>query len=133
MRKVSLLVIYILSILLTNDLIAHEIKPGYLDVTESSSLHYQVLWKTPVQKGRPLAVLPLFPDDCPAQAGKSNITTTGALTKQWTLSCKNSLQGRSIQMKGLDATLSDVLVRFQPFEGNDQTLRATPLSIYSLV
>jgi len=85
MKKVFLLFVFILGFLLSNNLAAHEIKPGFLEITEHSLFQYQALWKTPVQKGRPLAVLPLFPENCSIQAGDSNITNSGALTKQWSL------------------------------------------------
>ena len=112
---------------------AHEINPGYLDITEQTTAEpnrpasylYTVKWKAPIRLERPLPVTPIFTSDCSA-ASQSDVTRSAAsLLTRLSLKCTKPLQGSTISFKGLDATLTDVLLRFQPLEGRTQTLRAT--------
>ncbi len=105
---------------------AHELRPGYLEVLETAASEYRVRWKAPVSKGRPLAVEPGFPSTCETHGGASRSSAGGMLSSEGTLRCERSLAGRRIDLKGLDATLTDVLVRVISSDGRSQTLRATP-------
>ena len=43
---------------------AHEVRPGYLEVTETAPERYQVLWKVPMKGDAVLRMSPLFPETC---------------------------------------------------------------------
>jgi hydrogenase/urease accessory protein HupE len=105
---------------------AHELKPAYLEIATTSTLSYDVTWKTPIIRGRVLAVEPGFPRDCLSKDRSVRSDLGTALVSNWRLSCDTPLAGRRIEFQGLDATFTDVLVRLQPIEGTVQTLRATP-------
>ncbi len=105
---------------------AHELRPGYLEITEISTASYTVVWKAPIRLGRPLAVEPRFPDTCNTSDRSAISSEGGALISRSTLHCEATLPGQRIQLVGLDATLTDVLVRVQSADGSLQTARATP-------
>lgn len=105
---------------------AHEIKSGYLEITENSVANYSVQWKSPMRTGRPLAVLPNFPENCISQDETSRVTENGAFLSYMQLICENRLQEKTLLLQGLDSTLSDVIVSFNPIDDKLQTLRATP-------
>lgn len=105
---------------------AHELRPGYLEINESTPGVYDIVWKAPVRSGRPLAVQAVFPGHCSERDAVSRAGRTGALIASTTLECASGLAGAQILLRGLDATLTDVLVRIQPADGRMQALRATP-------
>ena len=105
---------------------AHEIKSGYLEITENSVANYSVQWKSPMRAGRPLPVIPSFPETCTSQNASSRVSDSGAFLGAMQLSCKSVLQEKTLLLQGLDATLSDVIIRFNPIDDKSQTLRATP-------
>lgn len=105
---------------------AHELRPGYLAISETAARTYDIVWKAPILIGRPLAVEPGFPEGCDYTGRTETTNERSALISKSTLACESPLQGGRIQLAGLDATLTDVLVRFRSADGNTQALRATP-------
>jgi hydrogenase/urease accessory protein HupE len=126
----AVLVRSILSVLLLLAILApasaHELRPGYLEITETTPGAYEVVWKAPIRMGRPLAVEPRFPEDCRVSDRSEFTNERAALISRSSLSCETSLQGRRIHLAGLDATLTDVLVRLRSTDGTLQAVRATP-------
>lgn len=120
----QLSVLSLLTILLPVE--AHEIRPGYLEIIETTPNTYGITWKAPIRLDRPLAVEPRFPIDCETSSRSIHANERTALINKASVSCKMPLQSRRIYLAGLDATLTDVLVRFQPADGAMQALRATP-------
>lgn len=105
---------------------AHEIRPGYLEISETTPNTYEVVWKSPLIAGRPLAVKPGFPESCDQVESPGRVSTSGALVSKSTLTCTEPLSGQRIDLNGLDATLTDVLIRIRSANGELQALRATP-------
>lgn len=105
---------------------AHELRPGYLEVNETTPNTYQVIWKAPILMGRPLAVEPVFPELCKVSGYENRTGVIGAVVRSTSLACESSLRGERIELAGLDATLTDVLVRVSSNDGSLQALRATP-------
>lgn len=116
---------------------AHEIKPGYLEITELTSSnngdensedahYYTVIWKSPIQAGAPLAVSPQFKEGCLINYKTTGKSTARVIVTQSTLQCLTPLEGSTVSFVGLDATLTDILLRFEALNGKQQTLRATP-------
>ncbi|WP_371395895.1 HupE/UreJ family protein [Fretibacter rubidus] len=111
---------------------AHEIRPGYLEVNEhvvtasdTTTFSYDLVWKAPIRMGVPLAVSPEFPTDCVLSSNVERKNSGNAVISRYGVSCDTTIRGSVISFNGLDATLTDVLVRFQPHAGKQQTLRAT--------
>ena len=104
----------------------HEIKSGYLEITEIATAQYSVQWKSPMRAGRPLPVIPSFPSVCTTQHTSSRVSDTGAFLGTMQIICESVLQNNTVLLQGLDSTLSDVIVSFKPTNEKQQTLRATP-------
>jgi hydrogenase/urease accessory protein HupE len=92
---------------------AHEARPAYLEITETAPGRYDVLWRTPVLSGLRLPVAPAFP------AGARDVRppalrelSDSLLERRW-IEVPGGLAGRRIEMSGLAATITDVLVRVQ--------------------
>ncbi|MEM9494903.1 MAG: HupE/UreJ family protein [Pseudomonadota bacterium] len=105
---------------------AHELRPGYLQVTQHSDTDYAVSWKAPVRVGRPLSVDPQFPADCDAGERASREGAGATIVSTWAVTCETPMQERSIVLAGLETTLTDILVRFEDKNSRIQTIRATP-------
>lgn len=114
--------------LITGSASAHEIKPGYLQITQTGETLYRLALKTPMQGGRPLPILPVLPEDCALKANPAGPAGLGGASdiRNWTAHCEISLRGRSIALSGLSTSLSDMLVRVSDLDGKTQTMRAGP-------
>lgn len=123
------LIAVILLLIYTLPGIAHEVRPGYLEVTETAPERYQVLWKVPMKGDAVLRMSPLLPDTCKEQTPPSSRAVTAAMIKQWTVVCSGGLKDTEISIDGLQHTLTDVLVRVTHSGGTTQTVRLAPDNI----
>ena len=107
---------------------AHEVRPGFLEMTETAPLDFEVLWKVPTRNGMRLRMDPLFPDGCEATSPVDAYEVPGSLVERWSVRCTAPLVGRALRILGLEATLTDVLVRIQAVDGSAFTARLHPSS-----
>lgn len=108
---------------------AHEVRPAYLELRQTSAETYNVFFKVPGRgESQRLALDVEFP------AGTVNITapsvssTDQAFSKRWVVKRTGGLSGRSLRIIGLEATVTDALVRVQLLDGTVQVMRLTPSS-----
>lgn len=98
---------------------AHEVRPAYLQITESSSGMFDVVWKQPVLEGKRLKIQPVFPDDC-TETGTRDIRKTGAtVTESFVVNC--TLNTGVISLEGLERTLTDAFLRLDYLGGEQKS------------
>ncbi len=108
---------------------AHEVRPGYLEITETEPGQYNVLWKAPSLSGKGSLIKPKLPEACQDQIVPSYRKVPGAIIEQRLVTCgPNGLAGKTISIAGLSATLTDVLVRLSHANKQTQTLLLKPQS-----
>ncbi|WP_164117572.1 HupE/UreJ family protein [Sphingorhabdus sp. Alg239-R122] len=103
---------------------ADEIRPGYLEWTETTSGEWQVLWKAPLNSRIVSAGAPVIPERCRQENEPRQEFTAAARLTTYTLQC-GDLQGMVLGMAGLDADDANILLRVQPLDGALQTLQLT--------
>ena len=108
---------------------AHEIRPAYLELRQTGADTYDVLWKVPARgDNMRLGIYVEFP------SGTTNVTTPRTLfandasTERWIVKRAGGLTGDKIYVTGLEATMTDVLVRVENLDGTTQVTRVTPSS-----
>jgi hypothetical protein len=106
---------------------AHESRPAYLEISETAAGRYDVLWRTPLLAGMPLPVALIFP------AGVANVTEPSlralpdSLVERRVVQADGTgLAGRRVEFVGLQATITDVLVRVQLLDGRRSTTLVHP-------
>jgi len=105
--------------------VAHEIRPGYLEIRETGADNYDVLWKVPAKGDYRLGLYVRLPTECQGKPASGNFTGS-AFVERWRAVCLGGLVGKSVEIEGLMATRTDVLVRVQRADGSTQTERLTP-------
>lgn len=109
---------------------AHEVRPGYIEITETAQDNFDIIWKQPVRSAGANAVAglglrPVFPVNC-ARLGDSRMRRQpGALVESFSLTCEGGLFGQSIGVEGLQRTITDVLVQLALVDGGRYSLRLT--------
>ncbi len=110
---------------------ADEIRPGYLEIREqparNGSARFAVTWKVPFRNGMKLKIDPRFPPDCRPASTVVAQEVTGGLIRRWSIACPGGLTGKIIAIDGLQATITDVLVRLESLDGETQMVRLAPL------
>lgn len=92
---------------------ADELRPGYLELTELKPNQWRMVWKAPVKDGLASRAAPKLPADCVLKA-ESRELIDGALVAVSSVRCAKPIVGRSVGLQGLDATVTDALVRVAP-------------------
>ena len=105
---------------------ADEIRPGYLQITETSRDLYSVVWKVPAKGNKKLSLRARLPDNCEDKTQADAVFTNGAYIQRWITSCEGGLLERSISIEGLDATITDVLLRLELLSGVSHSIVLTP-------
>jgi hypothetical protein len=97
---------------------AHEVRPAYLEIQERVPGHYALLWRTPVFSGMRLPIALKLPDgmrevgepvvaELPGSRVERRVIEAGA----------GGLIGKRIEFPGLEASITDVLVRVALLDG----------------
>ena len=105
---------------------AHEVRPAYLELRELGAERFAVLWKVPTRGEARLSLAVRFPAKCAVEVPVARADAGGALTERWQIACPGGLDGESIQIDGLEDTLTDALVRLERANGTTQVTRLSP-------
>ncbi len=106
--------------------IAHEVRPAYLQLTETDPGVFDVLWKQPVLLDRRLPIDPIFPQACLQVSPVAREVTGTALLMNWTIEC--ALDEGAIHIGGLSRTITDVMVEIRRSNGEQSTHLLRPAS-----
>jgi hydrogenase/urease accessory protein HupE len=97
---------------------AHESRPAYLEIKESAPGQYTLLWRTPVLAGVRLPLVLALPkgvtDLKPPVIQEIN---DSLIERRWIDAGPQGLAGKRIDIKGLQFTITDALVRFELLDG----------------
>jgi len=104
---------------------AHEVRPGYLELSALGNGVWDLLWKVPAKGDLRLGLHVRLPVSCDETEPVAR-AAGGAHVERWRAVCAGGLVGETIAIEGLSATRTDVLVRVRHDDGNTQTVRLTP-------
>jgi hypothetical protein len=105
---------------------AHETRPAYLEIRETSPNRYDVLWRTPVNAGMRLPIVLQFPNDVRNITGPTALELTDSLVERRVIEVPGGLPGKRIEFVGLQGTITDVLVRVELLDGRKWTTIVHP-------
>jgi hydrogenase/urease accessory protein HupE len=106
---------------------AHESRPAYLEITEVSAGRYTLNWRTPVLAGMPLPVALRLPDKISTVGEPITQRLTDSLLERRIIETGAAgLAGQRIEFVGLQATITDVLVRIEQLDGSQATTLVHP-------
>lgn len=105
---------------------AHESRPAYLEITETAPGRYDVLWRTPLLAGMSLPLALQFPADVHNASQPVVRELPDSLVERRTVEVAGGLAGRRVDFVGLQATITDVLVRVRLSDGSDTSTIVRP-------
>lgn len=127
MSRSALLAVAVLVASLVPGARAHEVRPGYLELHETTATTYRLFWKVPARgESERLAIRPRFPDGCVVTLGRDSGPVLDAWIERGTVACARPLEGGGVTIEGLEATGTDVLVRVVRADGSTQVARLAP-------
>jgi len=102
---------------------AHEVRPAFLSLTETSPSEFSVIWKQPVLDGKRLKIKPTFPKGCTQTAPIAD-RKGATITERSVLNC--ALTKGEIELVGLERTLTDVFAEINYLSFETRTALVKP-------
>ncbi|MDH4362179.1 MAG: HupE/UreJ family protein [Nitrospirota bacterium] len=97
---------------------AHEVRPAYLQLNEIQPGQFSVLWKVPARGDRVLSLQAVLPSNCQTVTSPTPMLLAGTQLTRWKVDCgATGLDGATIRIQGLSATMIDTLVRIELLNG----------------
>ena len=113
---------------------AHESRPAYLEIKETAVNHYSMLWRTPVLAGARLPVALKLPDGVRTVGESITQQLSDSLIERRIVETDgDGLAGQRIDFVGLQATITDVLVRVQWLDGGQTTTIIRPSEAWIII
>lgn len=102
--------------------VADEFRPALLEITETEPGWYSVVWKRPLQKGRPIGLSPIFPEHLERIGPVSMRSQQGSSIEESTWkSGAGTLVGGVIEIEGLTSMPVDVIVQIALADGAEHS------------
>lgn len=105
---------------------AHEVRPAYFELRQTSVDTYDVLWKVPARGDLRLGVYLRMPDNTFNVTEPSGMFSGDAYLERYGVRRPGGLEGQMIRIDGLESTKIDVLARIERIDGVTQTARLLP-------
>lgn len=100
---------------------AHEIRPAYLQIDEMAANRYEVVWRTPILSGMRLPVVIRFSRDVRNVTEPAERSLPDSLVETRVIERDGGIAGSRVEFVGLQATITDVLVRVHRLDGTLET------------
>ncbi|MET0776748.1 MAG: HupE/UreJ family protein [Pseudomonas mandelii] len=106
---------------------AHESRPAYLELNETAVGRYDVLWRTPVLSGMRLPIALRFAEGVRTVIEPVESELNDSLIERRVIDAGSAgLVGQRIEFIGLQASITDVLVRVSRLDGSLTTVLVHP-------
>jgi hydrogenase/urease accessory protein HupE len=105
---------------------AHEVRPAYLQIDQIGQSRFSVLWRTPILSGMRLPVLLQFSEGIRPVSEPSERRLSDSVVERSVVDASGGLPGERINFVGLQATITDVLVRVKLEDGTVSTTIVRP-------
>jgi hydrogenase/urease accessory protein HupE len=108
------------------DALAHRLSPAFFGLTETAPNVFQVQWKVSISGGLAATLEPQIPDGCTLSAPVRTYVVEDMRFQHAQLTCPDGVGGRELEVAGLPATQTDVLLRVDYLDGSSSNQRLTP-------
>ncbi len=105
---------------------AHEVRPAYLQIDQIGQNRFSVLWRTPLFSGIRLPVVLRYSDGIKQMTEPSERQLSDSIVERSMIEAPGGLPGQRINFVGLQATITDVMVRVKLQDGTVTTTLVRP-------
>lgn len=113
-------------ILATASVVAHEIRPAFLQIEELSPQRYEVLWKVPTRDGRVQDIRPAFDPALDLTLRPGETLVDGFVIFRYSLTGETGLPGTELRIENQDRTTIDALVNVSMLDGTHHSFLLRP-------
>lgn len=96
---------------------AHPLAPALLELREQPGGRVEVKFKTPAKRLPGTKLVPLLPESCSATAPSTSEREGTAVVERYAATCRASLAGARVGIRGLETSQTDALLRVELADG----------------
>jgi hydrogenase/urease accessory protein HupE len=98
---------------------AHEVRPAYLQIDQTDTSTFRVVWKQPTAGDRAVRLVPHLSNGWLERQPDDQYAAAGFLIRSWTIDAQagETLAGSTIAIEGLQDTITDAWVRIKLLDG----------------
>ncbi|MBX3485486.1 HupE/UreJ family protein [Phenylobacterium sp.] len=96
---------------------AHEVRPALVQIRETGPRAYEVVWKRPVVGDMALRLVPHLSGGALEKPAEVEQAAPGYVTRVWRVRDGPPLMGQTLEIEGLAQSVTDVIVRVTPRDG----------------
>ena len=104
---------------------ADELRPGYIEFSQSGAQDWRLVWKAPMRSGATPATQPVLPAGCAVVGQPVRAMAALAVVTTADVRCVGGVAGKSIGLSSFSASQTDVLLRVAPLGRPVQAMRLT--------
>jgi hydrogenase/urease accessory protein HupE len=106
---------------------AHEVRPGYLELTENSSGDLRIIWRRPIAGIYAVPLVPSISTGWLEGEPFSSSRTESTYVREWRIPAAHAdLAVATVEAQGLERTITDVLLRVVYADGTELTQLLNP-------
>ena len=119
--------------LLSHVLFADEIRPAYLEITETSDYSYSILLKVPAKGDKRLSMAVKEIKNCVEIGSHITAFVNASYIDRYTIKCTENIKGKVIDIEGLKHTKIDLLLRLEFLDKTSHSVLLNPLNTSYLI
>ncbi len=104
---------------------ADELRPGYIEFSQSAAQDWRLVWKAPMRSGVTPATQPVLPAGCAVVGQPVRAMAALAVVTNADVRCAGGVAGKSIGLSAFSTSQTDVLLRVAPLGRPVQAMRLT--------
>jgi hypothetical protein len=106
---------------------AHEVRPGYLELAENSAGDLRIVWRQPTAGVYAVPLIPTISTGWLQGEPYSSSRTETTYVREWRIPAPHAdLAGATVEVQGLERTITDVLLRVVYANGTELTQLLNP-------
>ena len=106
---------------------ADDLKPAYLQLTQTGAETYEVMWKLPaLDESTALKLTPTFPVGTKNLSSPRVVFASNMVIKRWRIEVPGGMNGKAVTISGLAEARTDAIVRVERLDGTEQVGRILP-------
>jgi hydrogenase/urease accessory protein HupE len=119
MRNLTAIIFVVCAALLPRVAIAHEMRPAYIEITQTDATQYTIVWKQPTQGEMALRLIPHLSNGWLEQTPSDQYAAGGFLIRTWhiTASSPADINHVTLEIEGLADTFTDTFVNVRLLSG----------------
>jgi hydrogenase/urease accessory protein HupE len=124
MSRLASVLMMLVALLSAASTSAHEIRPAYLDINQTSTEHYRITWKQPVLGEFAVHLVPHLSNGWLERKPVDQYASDGFLIRTWQIATGDDsspqpqgLAGATLTIEGLENTITDAFVRVRLYHG----------------